>query len=106
MTSIITDNMEYIATLCRKYHVEYLYVFGSATGSGIDKNPFGPDSDIDLLAKFEKEYVSSQPFDLFYLTEELETLFGRKVDIVEEPAMRNPYFIKAVEQSKQLVYAA
>jgi predicted nucleotidyltransferase len=58
------------------------------------------------LVKFEKEYVSSHPFDLFYLAEALETLFGRKVDIVEEPAMRNPHFIKAVEQSKQLVYAA
>jgi predicted nucleotidyltransferase len=106
MITIITDNLECITKLCRKYHVEHFYAFGSVTGFGIDKNPFGPNSDIDLLVKFEKEYVSSRPFDLFYLAEELETLLERKIDIVEEPAMRSPLFIKAVEQSKQLIYVA
>lgn len=106
MESVITDNLERIRALCRKYHVKTLYVFGSATGAGIDNNSFGKDSDVDLLVRFEDKYVKSNPFDLFYFTEELEKALGRKIDITEEPAMRNPYFIQSVEQSKQLVYVA
>lgn len=105
MERIITDNLSRIAETCRKYHVKALYVFGSATGQGID-NVFRPESDVDLLVRFEDKYVSSQPFDLFYFKEEMEAIFNRKVDVTEEPAMRNPYFIQVVEQTKQLIYAA
>lgn len=106
MVSLITDNLERIHELCREYHVKTLYVFGSATGEGIDGNTFGPESDVDLLVEFERKYVRDNPFDLFYLMEEFEKVFHRKVDMVEIPAMRNPFFIKAVEQQKQLIYAA
>lgn len=106
MERIIIDNLDRIAALCRKYHVKKLYVFGSAAGCGIDGNSFGPDSDVDLLVEFEPVYVKSHPFDFFYLMEELEVIFCRKVDLVEVSAMRKPLFIQAVEQSKQLVYAA
>ena len=34
----------------------------------------------------------------------LERLFGRRVDLVTEQAMRNPYFRRDVEATRQLVY--
>ena len=36
----------------------------------------------------------------FGLLEELETLFGMKVDLVEQAPIRNPYFRQAVEKSR------
>ena len=36
--------------------------------------------------------------------QELETIFNRKIDLVSGKAMKNPYFIKEVERTKQLVY--
>lgn len=110
MEPIITDNLEQIARLCRKYHVKRLYVFGSATGRGIDDTPFGPESDVDLLVEYEDiVYDINSPisgFHSFYLEEEFEKLLGRKVDLVSVRALRNPFFIKYVEQQKQLIYAA
>jgi hypothetical protein len=34
----------------------------------------------------------------------LEQLFQREIDLVTERSIRNPYFRKAVEASRQLVY--
>lgn len=110
MERIITDNMERIAAVCRKYHVKTLYAFGSATGRGIDGNSFGPDSDIDLLVEYEDiVYDINSPisgFHSLYLERELEALFGCKVDLVGLHALRNKYFIQAIEQSKTIIYAA
>jgi hypothetical protein len=36
----------------------------------------------------------------------LEALFGRKVDLVELRAVRNPYLRASIEQSHENVYAA
>lgn len=106
MERIITDNLDALIAICKRHHVKALWVFGSAAGVGIDGNRFGPESDVDLLVQFEKEYVSADPFGLFYLIDDLEAIFHRKVDVVERDAMRNPYFIEAVEQQKRLLYAA
>jgi predicted nucleotidyltransferase len=38
------------------------------------------------------------------LKENLEQLFHRQVDLVENQAIRNPIFKKVVEREKQLVY--
>ena len=37
---------------------------------------------------------------------ELEALFGRSVDLVMPRAMKNPYFIREVNRTRRLVYAA
>ena len=34
----------------------------------------------------------------------LQDLFGREVDLVEEQTIRNPYFRKSVDSTKQLIY--
>jgi hypothetical protein len=33
-------------------------------------------------------------------------LFARKVDLIMEGAPKNPYFIKDIDESRQLLYAA
>jgi predicted nucleotidyltransferase len=42
----------------------------------------------------------------FGLTEDLENLFGRPVDLVEAEPIRNPYFRKSLEDTKVEIYAA
>jgi uncharacterized protein len=36
----------------------------------------------------------------------LEDIFQRKVDLLERPAMKNPYLISAILKTQKLLYAA
>lgn len=110
MERIISDNIDRVAEICRQYHVKRLYVFGSATGQGIDGHIFGPESDVDLLVEFENTVYDFVNFDYisnkYNLIDELAQVFGRKVDLVPQNTLRNPRFIQYVEKQKQLIYAA
>ncbi len=62
---------------------------------------------IDLLITFSPEVKLLELADTFFdLMFELEDLFAKKVDLVTEDSLRNPYFIASIERSKQLIYAA
>jgi predicted nucleotidyltransferase len=36
----------------------------------------------------------------------LEDMFGKKIDLVTERSLSNPYFIASAGRTKQLIYAA
>ena len=63
-------------------------------------------SDIDFLVEFRQDDPGSLFHRYFGLQEALEQLFGRKIDLVSAGALSNPYFIAAVNQSRQPVYAS
>lgn len=63
------------------------------------------DSDVDLLVTFDPEATWST-LDIVNLREELASLFGRKVDLVEERAIRNPYRKASILRDKSVLYAA
>jgi predicted nucleotidyltransferase len=89
-----------IAPLCRRFRVRRLDLFGS-TASG----KAGADSDLDFLVEFEpmdQGYADAY----FGLLESLQSLFGKPVDLVVISAIRNPYFRRSVESSRELLYAA
>jgi predicted nucleotidyltransferase len=68
---------EGLAEFCRRWQVAELSLFGSAL-----REDFRQDSDMDLLVSFAPG--ASWGFDdLLTMKEELETLFGRTVDLVE-----------------------
>jgi predicted nucleotidyltransferase len=92
---------EELHALCRRFHVRRLDLFGSAA-----RGDFDPElSDIDFIVEFERD-TPLHPFDAYFgLKEELEALFGRKVDLVELNAVRNPYLKASIEQSRENVYA-
>lgn len=102
MIALIEDNRKAIEALCRNYHVAKLEVFGSAAGSEFDDTT----SDLDFLVEFERADEMNMAGQYFGLLEELESLFDRHVDLVCASAMRNPYFIKAVNASRKPLYAA
>ncbi len=92
---------EAVAALCRRYGVVRLDLFGSATTDRFDPQH----SDIDVLVEFDSD--PKHLFDRYFSVKEaLESLFGRKVDLVSAGALRNPHFISAVEQTRETVYAA
>jgi len=101
MASILDPHLAEIAELCRRYGVQRLELFGSATTHAFDPRT----SDFDFLLEF-KAGPSSLFERYFGLKESLEALYGREVDLVMVGAMKNPYFIDSVNKTRQLVYAA
>ena len=65
-----------IAAFCKRWQVTELALFGSVL-----RDDFGPESDVDVLARLEEE-ARHTLFDLDRMEEELTTIFGRKVDLV------------------------
>ena len=102
MIAVIDDQRERLETLCRRHRVRRLEVFGSAADG-----TFNPESsDLDFLVEFFSLGPGEHYEAYFGLWEGLEALFERKVDLVEPQAMRNPYFIRRVNESRKLLYAA
>ena len=97
---LITDNLQNIISLCKKYKVKTLYVFGS-----ILTPRFNEKSDVDFSATFNHDsdpLVAGENFIEFYMA--LEELMGRRIDLVDEDYLKNPYFIEELNETKQLIY--
>lgn len=101
MQQFIIDSSEALKALCETYDVKTMYVFGSACSK-----LFNDQSDIDILISFKKISIAKYTDNFFKFHEELEKLFGRKVDLLTENSLSNPYFIASIEETKQLLYAA
>ena len=76
-----------------------LYAFGSVL-----TDRFNDRSDVDLIVNFHDIKLLDYADNYFDLKFSLEDIFKRPVDLLEEKAIRNPYFKKSVEQTKQLIY--
>ncbi len=86
--------------ICRRHHVLRLDLFGSAV-----RDDFEPErSDIDVLVVLERGPHIDAYHRFFGLSEDLERLFGRKVDVVEDGAIRNPYVLPRVEADRLQVF--
>ena len=96
---LINNKSGVLNKICKKYNVSLLYVFGSVL-----TKKFGDKSDIDFVVYFEQIPILEYADNFFDFMQELEAIFNRKIDLVSGKAMKNPYFIKEVERTKQLVY--
>ena len=101
MNSILKNQLDTIRSLCERYRVKTLYVFGSVLTPTFDTY-----SDIDLLVDFLDQDALQYASNYFQFKFELEKLFNRKIDLLEERALKNPYFIENINQKKQLLYLA
>jgi len=101
MNKIIQDRIKELTDLCLKLDIKSMYVFGSACTAR-----FNDQSDIDFLISFKEIPIETYTDNYFELHYRLEELFNRKVDLITENSLSNPYFIESVEETKQLLYAA
>lgn len=70
-------DQEAIAAFCNRWRVTELALFGSAA-----RGELRPESDVDLLVSFQPDAPHTF-FDMHAMQEELEAMFGRKVDLLE-----------------------
>jgi len=101
MQQIIRDKIPELKEICKTYDVKSMHVFGSACTDNFNEH-----SDIDILISFKDISIERYTDNYFELHDQLEKLFNRKIDLITENSLANPYFIESVEETKQLLYAA
>lgn len=96
---ILGDRINFL-NLCKIHNVKCLYAFGSSTNDKFDKEK----SDIDLLVEIDDPDPIERGDKLLSLWDTFETFFQRKVDLLTESSIRNPYLRKSIDSTKVLIY--
>ncbi len=102
MIAAVAERAVELERLCLRYNVRQLGLFGSAAAG----SHYSADSDLDFLVEFQPAAFEDYANAYFGLLEALEELFGRRVDLVVRSAIRNPYFLQSVEETRSLIYEA
>ena len=97
--NFLTNYLSAIITLCKKHKVSKLFAFGSVL-----TNRFTDKSDVDLIVEFHDMPVEDYADNYLNLKDALSSLFHRKIDLLEDKAIRNPIFRRHIDNSKQLIY--
>jgi len=100
MISIISANMNEIRLFFKEHKIEKAYIFGSAATGEFNEN-----SDLDFLVTFRAGLNPLEKGELWWdLHDTLRDFFKREIDIVTENSLKNPYFIKELNETKELIY--
>lgn len=99
LVSLFKDRSDFI-DLCKKHKVKNLFVFGSATSNQFDQSK----SDIDLIVDLDLTDPIEYGETFLAFWDALEQYFDRKVDLLTEESITNPYLKKSVDASKKLIY--
>ena len=92
-----------IDAFCQRWQITELALFGSVL-----RDDFGPESDMDVLVRFEEE-ARHTLFDLSRMEAELKAIFGREIDIVSRRGIersRNYIRRRSILQTAEVVYTA
>jgi hypothetical protein len=92
-----------LESFCKQWDIQELSLFGSVL-----RDDFKSESDIDVLVTFPPDSGHTL-FDLVRMEKELETIFGRHIDLVSRRGVemsRNHLRRKAIMESAETVYAA
>jgi predicted nucleotidyltransferase len=88
-----------ISKICANHKVKNLYTFGSALSDNFNAN-----RDVDFIVNFEPVDINQYADNYYDLKFSLQNLLHRNIDLLEEKAIKNPYFLKAVNKQRQLIY--
>ena len=101
MINLLIAEKSKIVSICRNLRIRRLEVFGSAANGNFD--PLH--SDLDFIVEFDNSDSKSSLLDSYLsLASQLESLLGRKVDLLTPKSIRNSYFRKKVDESRELIY--
>ncbi len=102
MIPAVEARADELKRLCLAYGVRRLDLFGSASTGLYEQG----ESDLDFLVEFQPAALKAYADAYFGLLEALGGLFGRPVDLVVASAIKNPYFLQSVEQTRTPIYEA
>ena len=97
---LINKHRKELNKACSTYKVDKLYAFGS-----ILTDKFNLESDIDFIVSIFANDPIEYAENYFKLKFELEKIFRRRIDLLEQKAIRNKTFEDLINQKKTLVYA-
>ena len=100
MSSVLGKNKGKLAEVCRRFGVRRLEVFGSAVREDFDPAK----SDFDFIVSFADKTPGTYADRYFDFAAAIEKLLGRRIDLLTERSIRNPYFRREVEAARQIVY--
>lgn len=100
MSSALEKNKSKLAEVCRRFGVRRLEVFGSAVREDFDPT----ESDFDFIVSFADKTPGTYADRYFDFAAAIEKLLGRRIDLLTERSIRNPYFRREVEAARQIVY--
>lgn len=86
--------------VCRIHGVKYLYAFGSSTTDNFDFQK----SDLDFLVEIDSLDPLEKGDKLISLWDSFEEIFHRKIDLLTESSIKNPYLRKSIDSTKVLIY--
>ncbi|MDI9337262.1 MAG: nucleotidyltransferase domain-containing protein [Alphaproteobacteria bacterium] len=96
----LKEKLPQIKKILKKYNISRAYAFGS-----VCTNRFNEKSDIDLLIHFQDNlnplFKGQAIWDL---EDELAFILNCNIDLITENQLKNPFFIKELNQTKKLIY--
>ncbi len=98
-SNILKKQQKALFELCEQNGVLRLYAFGS-----ILRGDFNKKSDVDLIIELSQEDPIERGETMILLWDKFEFLFKRKVDLLGNKPIRNPFLAKEIENTKQLIY--
>lgn len=100
LMTLVNERYTDFVDLCRSHKVDKIYAFGSSITDHFDPNK----SDIDIVVKVDIKDPIERGETLLSLWDKLEALFKRKVDLLTEDSIRNPYLKANINRTKKLIY--
>ncbi len=96
MEKTVEQNLPQIKRLLLQYGVERAYLFGSAA-----KDTMNDKSDVDFIIKFPDDmHFTTYADNYFALADALEALLKKRVDLVTEKTLKNPYLLQNINRNK------
>ncbi len=100
LMTLIRERYTEFVELCRAHKVDKIYAFGSSITDHFDSQT----SDIDIVVKIDIEDAADRGEALLSLWDKLEIFFQRKVDLLTDDSIRNPYLRSNIDRTKKLIY--
>lgn len=96
---LLNKHIKELTEACIVYQVKQLFAFGS-----ILSDQFNAESDIDFIVSITSTDPIEYAENYFALKFELEKIFNRKIDLLEQKAIKNKVFKNLIDQKKKLIY--
>lgn len=100
MNKIIETKKQELIDICKELKINKLSIFGSVLSER-----FSDSSDLDFLISFDDRLtIEEYTENYFKLHYKLREIFKRNVDITTEKTLSNPFLIRSINETKELIY--